>query len=112
MLSKIYFQGRFRKRKVKQRSSRRSLCFVEHEVSHNMSKMFEIIFEYSKTLFPYIKKAAVSVMKGLNMQFECTSSTHGGDLQEKAGAESCKEQGNQAHFDLWKRHTLRLGFHL
>lgn len=34
------FQGRFGKRKVKQRSSRRSLCVVEPEVSHNMSQLY------------------------------------------------------------------------
>lgn len=50
------------------RSSRRSLCVVEPEASHNMSK---IIFEYSKTLSPYIKKAVVSVMRRLNAQFTC-----------------------------------------
>lgn len=53
MLSKIFFQGKFGKRKAKQRSSRRSLCVVEPEVSHNTSK---IMFEYSKIYLHTLKK--------------------------------------------------------
>lgn len=48
-------------------------------------------------------------MKGLNAQFDWTSSSDGGDLlkrEEKEGVESCREQGCQVHFCLWKRVTF------
>lgn len=66
MIKNIYFQRRSVKRQtVKQRSTRRRLCVVEPEISHNISKA---LFNYSKALYPCIKKAIVSVLKRLNAQ--------------------------------------------
>lgn len=74
MLSKFIFnEGLKREQWGKEIAER--VCVVESESSHNMSK---IVFAHSKIL--YIKKAAVSVMKGLNVQSECPSRIYGGDL--------------------------------
>jgi len=67
MKSKISFHDIFGKiQTVRQRNTRRSLCVVGPEISCNIHKAMP---EYSKTLSPYIKKAVISVLWGLNAQY-------------------------------------------